>query len=189
MPLSLLIASLIIPVAVLLVDAGRRRLTLMRILRPFLATVIVVPFVMPGLDLAGRGALLVAAGIGAGALLGLAAAATMRVERDPGTARMMTVAGAPYVTIWVAVTLARLLFVYETGHSASFGRALGSILVSNHISSTALADAIMFAGFTMLIVQRGSLALRWYLPARATSGPRATSTPAPAAHPPTGSPS
>jgi hypothetical protein len=38
MSLTLVIASLLIPVAVLLADYGRRRLTAMRILRPVLST-------------------------------------------------------------------------------------------------------------------------------------------------------
>ena len=165
MSLTLLIASLVIPVAVLLVDYGRRRLTTMRILRPFLATAIVVPFVMPGLDLGSQGLLLEVGGVGAGVALGLLAGAAMRVERDSGTSALMTVAGAPYLAIWVAVAAARLLFAYEAEHSAAFARALGGFLVSNHISSTALADAIMFLGFAMLVVQRGTLAARAYLPA------------------------
>lgn len=139
----------------------------MRILRPFLAASIVVPFVMPGLDLAGRGLLLEAAGIGAGALLGLMAGAAMRVERDPGTSALMTVADVPYLAIWIAITLARLLFAYEAQHSAGFARALGGFLLSNRISPAALADAITFLGFMMLVVQRGTLAARSYLPALA----------------------
>jgi hypothetical protein len=147
---------------VLLVDYGRRRLTTMRILRPFIAAAVVMPFVAPGLDLRGRGLLLEAAGIAAGVLLGLLAAAAMRVERDPETSVPVTVAGVPYVGIWVVVALARLVFAYEAQHSASFARALGGFLVSNYIAAAALADSIMFLGFTMLIVQRGSLGVRAY---------------------------
>lgn len=75
-------------------------------------------------DLAGRGLLLECAGIGAGVLLGLLAGAAMRVERGPGTTMLMTVAGLPYLAIWVAVALARLLFAYEAQHSAAFARCL-----------------------------------------------------------------
>jgi hypothetical protein len=125
MSFTLVIASLVIPPAVLLADYGRRRLTTMRILRPFIATAIVAP----GLDLGGRGLLLEAAGIAAGVLLGLLASAAMRVERDPGTSIPMTVAGVPYVAIWVAVALARLALAYEARLSArrrSPGRWAGS---------------------------------------------------------------
>ncbi|WP_433213063.1 hypothetical protein [Microtetraspora malaysiensis] len=160
MSLSLWIGALLIPVAVLLVDAGRRKLTLMRIARPFLITAVIVPFVMPGFDLQGRGLLLEIVGIVVGALLGLAASALMKVEYDGGSRMVMTVAGAPYVLIWGAVSAARTLFAYEAEESVSFQRSLGEFLVSNHISPAALADAIMFLGFAMLIAQRGSLFLR-----------------------------
>lgn len=86
---------------------------------------------------------------------------------SPGAA-----AGAPYVLIWVAVSAARTLFTYEAEQSASFQKSLGHFLISNHISPAALADAIVFLGFAMLIAQRGTLFLR--------SQRLATATPVPA---------
>jgi membrane protein CcdC involved in cytochrome C biogenesis len=141
-------------------DAGRRRLTLMRIVRPFVLTVVIVPFVMPGFDLHGQGLLLEIAGIVAGALLGLLASALMRTEYDSASRVPMTVAGLPYLLLWVVVAAARTLFTYEAESSLSFQRALGEFLVSHHISSVALGDAVMFLGFAMLIAQRGTLYIR-----------------------------
>ncbi len=176
MSVTLLVASLLIPVAVLFVDYGRRRLTPMRILRPFIATAVVVPFVMPGLNLHGSGLLLEAAGVIAGTLLGLAAAVLMGVERDSATGQAVTEARAPYALLWTAVAAARLWFAYEAEHSAPFQQSLGQFLVAHRMSAASLADAIMFLGFAMLIVQRGSLYLRWRgLPAAArvdSSAPR-----------------
>lgn len=160
MSLSLWVGALVIPVAVLLVDAGRRRLTPMRIARPIVLTAVVVPFVLPGFDLHGRGLVLESAGIVAGVLFGAAAGALMKVEYDAGSGTTMTVAGLPYFLIWAAVSAARTLFTYEVENSASFQRSLGHFLVSNHISAAALADAILFLGFAMLIVQRGTLFFR-----------------------------
>src|ERR1051326_696507 len=130
MSVTLVIASLVIPVAVLLVDYGRRRLTTWRILRPFLA-VAIIPFVAPGLDLGGRDLLLEAAGIVAGALLGLLAGAAMRIERDSATSVPITVAGVAYAATWLVIAFARLAFAYEAQHSASFARALGGFLASS----------------------------------------------------------
>lgn len=160
MSLTVWIGALIIPAAVLLVDFGRRRLTLMRIARPLVLTAVVVPFVMPHVDLRGTGLELELLAIVTGALLGLAASALMKVETGDGEATPVTVAGVPYVLLWVAVCAARTLFAYEAGHSASFQRSLGEFLVTNHISPAALADAIMFAGFAMLLAQRGMLLTR-----------------------------
>jgi hypothetical protein len=171
MSVTLVIASLVIPVAVLLVDYGRRRLTTWRILRPFLA-IAIIPFVAPGLDLGGRGLLLEVAGVVAGALLGLLAGAAMRVERDPQTSVPMTVAGVAYAAIWLVIAFARLAFAYEAQHSPSFARALGGFLASSHISSTALADSILFLSIAILIALRGSLAVRAYRPGRVATPAR-----------------
>ena len=160
MSLELWVAGLVIPVAILLVDLGRRKLTTMRILRPFLATVIVVPFVMPSLDLRGAGLGLEAAGVVAGLILGLLTAAAVRVQHDPEAGIAYTTAGLPYAAIWIAVSAARLLFIYETSNSASVGRSVGEFLATQHIAVNSLADAIVFFGLAMLIANRASLFLR-----------------------------
>jgi hypothetical protein len=157
---TLWVAGLVIPGLVLLVDLGRRRLTTMRILRPFIGTAIVIPFVMPGLDLHGTGLALEAAGCAAGVALGFLTAAAMRVEHDHGQDEAFTIAGAVYAAIWICFCAARLGFAYESSHSASFGRAVGQFLVGNHITVTALADAIMFLSLAMLIGNRGTLFVR-----------------------------
>jgi len=73
-------------------------------------------------------------------LLGSGAAMLMRVEPDADTGSMVTVAGAPYAAVWIVVAIARLMFTYESTHSISFGRALGTFLINNQISVTALAS-------------------------------------------------
>ena len=62
--------------------------------------------------------------------------------------------------MWVTVAAARLLFSYESTHSVAFERALGQFLIGNHIHVTALADAIMFVGFAMMVANRAVLLLR-----------------------------
>ena len=73
----------------------------MRILRPFIGTAIVLPFVAPGLDLHGAGLALEAAACTAGVALGLLAATTMRVEHDQGQGAAFTIAGPAYAAIWL----------------------------------------------------------------------------------------
>jgi len=154
------IGVLVIPVAALLVDLGHRRLTAFRLLRPLVLTAVVVPFVMPGFDLQGAGLGLEAAAVAAGLVLGLLTAAAMRVERDPGDGSLFTVAGVVYAAIWIVFGAARALFIYETGHSAAFSKAVGTFLVTNHISVTALADAMLFLGLAMIVTNRCVLFLR-----------------------------
>jgi membrane protein CcdC involved in cytochrome C biogenesis len=158
--LTLWIGVLVVPIAALLVDLGRRRLTALRLLRPLILTAVIVPFVMPGFDLRAAGLVLEAAAVVAGLLLGLLSASAMGVERDTADGGLVTVAGAPYAVIWIIFGAARLAFTYETEHSASFGRAVGEFLVSHHISVTALADAMMFIGLAMIVTNRCTLFLR-----------------------------
>jgi hypothetical protein len=170
MSLSLWLLNLLVPVAVIVVDFGRRSLSLMRIIRPFIITAVVVPFVAPGLDLHGNGLLLEIAGIVAGALLGIGTTLLVRVERDDSDGTVTT-AGVPYVLAWAAFAAARIAFIWESSHSVSFGRALGSFLIGNHIGVSALADAIMFLGFAMMIGNRGALLLRSRSPRLTGAGP------------------
>jgi len=160
MSLTLWIGNLLVPVAVVAVDFGRRRLTLLRLLRPFVLTAVIVPFVLPGFDLRGTGLALELAGVAVGVLLGFGTASLMRLERDPVTGQAWTVAGLAYVAAWAVFAAARLLFVYESGHSVSFGHALGTFLLSNHISVTALADSVLFTGLAMMVANRAVLLVR-----------------------------
>lgn len=161
MSTSLWISLLVVPVAVLLVDLGRRRLTALRLLRPLIMTAVIVPFVAPKMDLAGKGLDLEIGACVAGVLLGLLAAACMRVERAEASGNsLVTVAGLAYALVWVAFALARLAFVWETENNKSFARQLGQWLMENHISVAAFADAIMFLGFAMLIAHRAALYVR-----------------------------
>lgn len=160
MSLSLWLLNLLVPVAVIVIDFGRRRLSYMRIIRPFIIAAVVVPFVAPGLDLHGNGLLLESAAIAVGALLGIGTTLLVRLERTGSDGTVTTVAGVPYVLAWMAFAAARIAFIWESSHSMSFGRALGSFLIVNHIGVSALADAIMFLGFAMMIANRGALLLR-----------------------------
>jgi drug/metabolite transporter (DMT)-like permease len=154
---SLWLLNLLVPVAVIVVDYGRRKLSPMRIVRPFIITAIVVPFVAPGIDLHGNGLLLELAGIAAGVLTGIGTALLVRLDRDDADNTVFTTSGVGYVLAWAAFAAARIAFIWESSHSRSFGRALGSFLIDNHIGVTALADAVMFLGFAMMGANRGAL--------------------------------
>ena len=46
------------------------------------------------------------------------------------------------------------MFIFQTSHSAAFGRAVGTFLATHHISVTALADAMLFLGLAMILANR-----------------------------------
>jgi hypothetical protein len=143
---------------VLLSDYGVRKLTTSRLVRPFIAAVVIIPFFFKGAATSGNGLLLEVAGILAGIALGVLAASLMRVFADPATGRPATRGGLPYCLFWVAIVAARLFFAYGAQHV--FSRQLGEWLSTNHVTVDALTAAIIFFSVAMLLGRTGALALR-----------------------------
>ena len=98
-----------------------------------------------------------AAGIGTGILLGIAAAALMRVY-TAGDGRPYSYAWIPYALLWMAVVGARLWFDYAAHHT--FPVQLGTWMDANQLTKSALIDAFIFLALAMLLTRTGSLAVR-----------------------------
>jgi ABC-type sulfate transport system permease component len=93
-----------------------------------------------------------------GLLLGLGAAALLKVRRDPADGTVYTHAGAAYAALWTAVIGARLLFVYGSNHW--FTNQLGRWMYQHQISVDALTDALVVMAIAMLLGRTGTLALK-----------------------------
>src|SRR5690242_5727544 len=127
---------------VLVSDLGTRAVGRLRLIRPFLAAAVVVPFFLKGVVTSGNGLLIELAGIAAGAVLGLAAAASLRVRRDQQTGAVTSHAGVAYA--------AHHLFAAQL---FSFG-------MTHHITVAALTDSLIFLSLAMLLTRTGALAIR-----------------------------
>jgi len=117
---SVLIPNLVILAMVLVSDLGNRKIGVMRILRPFIAAAIIVPFFFKGVATSGNGLLLEVAATVAGLLLGAIAAAFLRVSSDPQTGKVTSWGGLPYALIFLSVAM----LLARTGILAAKARAI-----------------------------------------------------------------
>src|SRR5580658_6674082 len=154
-----MIVNGIVLATVLATDLGpARKIGPMRLLRPVIAAAVIVPLFVDSPVTHGTGLVVEIAGIVAGLLVGLAAAAMMTVYRSPKTGRPVSRAGAPYALLWTVVVGARAAFSYGSAHW--FTAQIVSWSIANKVTEAAIVDGLIFMAIAMVLVRTASLGIR-----------------------------
>jgi hypothetical protein len=167
-----MIVNGVVLATVLASDLGpARKIGRMRLLRPVIAAAVIIPLFVSRPDTHGTGLAVEIAGVAAGLLGGLAAAALMRVHRNSATGTPASSAGWGYAAFWTLVVGARAAFSYGAAHW--FTSSIVAWCITNQVSEAAITDGLIFMALTMIIVRTAGLRLRAArLPEAATTPPR-----------------
>ena len=154
-----MIVNGVVLATVLASDLGpARKIGRMRLLRPVIAAAVIIPIFISAPGLRGSSLAVELAGIAAGVLGGLAAAALMRVYRSSATGRPVSRAGWGYAIFWTVVIGARAAFSYGAAHW--FTASIVTWAIASHVTQAAITDSLIFMAVTMIIIRTAALGLR-----------------------------
>src|SRR3984885_6840984 len=154
-----MIVNGVVLATVLATDLGpARKISKIRLLRPVIAAAVIIPFFVDRPATHGTALAVEIAGVAAGLLCGLAAAALMGVRRSPTTGKPGSRAGVPYAALWTVIIAARAAFSYGAGHW--FQTPLVSWAIANHVTEAAITDGLIFMAIMMVLVRTFALGFR-----------------------------
>jgi hypothetical protein len=154
-----MIVNGVVLATVLATDLGpARKIGPMRLLRPVVAAAVIIPFFVSNPATHGSGLVVEIAGLVAGVLGGLAAAALMKVYRNPSTGGPLSSAGTPYAIFWIVIVGARAAFSYGSAHW--FTAEIVSWAVANRVTEAAVTDGLIVMAVVMILVRTIGLGVR-----------------------------
>jgi len=137
---------------------GARKIGWIRVLRPVLAAAVIVPLYLKTPATHGTALAVEIAGLAAGVLGGLVAAALMKVYRSPASGLPVSSAGWPYAIFWTTVIGARAAFSYGAAHW--FTAPLVAWCVAHQVSEAAITDGLIYMAIVMIIARSAGLRIR-----------------------------
>jgi hypothetical protein len=144
---------------VLATDLGpARKIGRGRLLRPVIVAAVIIPLFLQSPVTHGSGLVVEIAGVAAGVLAGLVAAALMRVYRSGTTDKPVSAAGWPYAAFWTIIIGARAAFSWGAAHW--FTGSLVAWCIAHQVSQAAITDGLIFMAIVMVLVRTGGLGVR-----------------------------
>jgi len=197
MPANVWLLNLLVLGVLLEADLGCRKIGWFRVLRPLIATAVIVPSYLTSFPTTGHNVALQAVGVGVGVLLGLAChlfvsvgfgpprgkKAKLKLDRSGRSGRPFSRAGFGYAAYWAVIFAGRLVFIYGADHW--FTRSLGQFLATHQLGAAGFTNALVFMAIAMALARsallgaRGRAAVR-----RAAAGTAAPAAPGPQAEAP-----
>ncbi len=157
MTLSLYLLNAGLLAFVLLSNLGVRPVTRRRFTVPIVLVAIAAAVFLQDIPTHGGDLGLQVAGAVTGVLLGLVAAACVRVERDP-SGRLVMRAGIAYAALWIAVIGGRMMFAYGADHW--FPRAVAEFSMAHRITGAqAWTTAFILLSLCMVVTRVVTTAL------------------------------
>jgi hypothetical protein len=154
-----MIVNGVVLATVLASDLGpARKIGPMRLLRPVIAAAVIIPLFVDRPATHGMALVVELAGVVAGILGGLAAAALMRVYRSPDTGKPVSRAGWPYAILWIVVIGGRAAFSWGSVHW--FEASIVSWAIANQVSVAAITDGLILMAIAMVLVRTLALGVR-----------------------------
>ena len=154
-----MIVNAAVLVSVLATDLGpARKVGRARILRPLIVAAVIVPLFARSPAHSGTALALEVGGTLAGMLLGLAAAALIKVYRNTETGKVHSRAGYGYAILWTLVIGARAAFSYGAVHW--FPTQLVTWGITHQVTVNALTDTLVFMAIAMLVTRTLGLAAK-----------------------------
>src|SRR6516225_2461038 len=144
--------------AILITQLGTRHPDAKRLLLPVAIVGGIGAKYLTGMPAGTTDHLLELAGLAAGLLFGLAAAAQIKVRRDDADGRLVTIAGWPYAAVWTLALALRLGFAYGSTHW--FSRQIASFSAAYHVPTATYGTAFVIMVLTMIIARTIGVVLR-----------------------------
>jgi hypothetical protein len=154
-----MIVNGVVLATVLATDVGpARKIGRGRLLRPVIAAAVIIPIFLQSPVTHGNGLLVEIAGIAAGVLAGLVAAALTRVYRGPQTGKPVSRANWPYAAFWTLIIGARAAFSWGAAHW--FTSSIVAWCIAHQVSQAAITDGLIFMAIVMVLVRTGGIGVR-----------------------------